>query len=70
MPITLIPQEFIEMHDFNSKFKNGNVCMEIQKGVYGPPQTGILTNKLLKERLASHGYHELPHTPDLFKNNY
>ena len=27
---------------------------------------GILANKFLKERLAEHGYFELPHTPCLF----
>ena len=31
--------------------------------------TGILANKLLKECLAQHGYHELPHTPGLFKHD-
>ena len=34
--------------------------------MYGLPQAGILSNKLLKERLAEHGYYELPHTPGLF----
>ena len=40
--------------------------MEILRGMYGLPQSGILENKLLKERLAEHGYYKLPHTPDLF----
>ena len=35
-------------------------------GMYGLPQSGILANKLLKERLSEHGYFELPHTPGLF----
>eukprot|EP00804_Cyclotella_cryptica_P007864 CCRYP_001436-RB/>CCRYP_001436-RB protein AED:0.42 eAED:0.42 QI:0/-1/0/1/-1/0/1/0/96 len=42
--------------------------MEIQLGCYGLPQAGILANKLLKKRLASDGYFELPHTPGLFKH--
>ena len=50
------------------KAKNGFVYMEIQKGMYGLPQAGILANKLLEERLAKHGYTELPHTPGLFKH--
>ena len=41
--------------------------MEIRKGMYGLPQAGILANKLLKERLARHGYFEQPHTPGLWK---
>ena len=42
--------------------------MEIQRGMYGLPQAGILANKLLRERLAVHGYFELPHTPGLWKH--
>ena len=40
--------------------------MEILRGIYGLPQSGILGNKLLKERLAEHGYYKLPQTPGLF----
>ena len=36
--------------------------------MYGLPQSGILANKMLKKRLAKHGYHELPHTPGLFRH--
>jgi hypothetical protein len=39
--------------------------MKIRKRVYGLPQAGILANKLLKKRLAKHGYFEQPHTPSL-----
>ena len=41
--------------------------MEIQKGMYGLPQAGILANKLLRKRLAKHGYFELPHTPGMWR---
>ena len=69
MPLKLIPQEFIDLYDLAPKAKNGYVCsMEIQRGMYGLSQSGILANKLPKERLAEHGYHELPHTPSLFKH--
>ena len=69
MPIKLIPQEFIDMYDLTSKVKNGFVYIEIQKGMYGLPQAGILTNKLLKQRLAKHDYNELKHTPGPFKHD-
>jgi hypothetical protein len=68
MPINLIPQEFIDLYDLSPKVKNGFVYMEIRRGMYGLPQSGILANKLLKERLAKDGYFELPHTPGLFKH--
>eukprot|EP00957_Ditylum_brightwellii_P117764 8984244-Ditylum_brightwellii.AAC.1 len=40
--------------------------MEIQKGIYGLPQAGILANKLLTERLTEHGYYPVQHTPGLW----
>jgi hypothetical protein len=40
----------------NNKVLDGYVYMEIRKGMYGLPQAGVLANKLLKERLARHGY--------------
>ena len=36
--------------------------------MYGLPQAGILANKLLRKRLARHGYFEQPHTPGLWKH--
>ena len=42
--------------------------MEIRKGMYGLPQAGILANKLLTTRLATHGYHPCPITPGLWKH--
>ena len=68
MPINLIPDEVIQFYNLQSKVKNGFVYMEIRKGMYGLPQAGILANKLLKARLAPHGYFEQPHTPGLFRH--
>lgn len=36
--------------------------------MYGLPQSGILANKLLKVRLATRGYEELPHTHQVFSS--
>lgn len=66
MPIDLIPDDFAAAYDLKAKAKGGYVYMEIQKGMYGLPQAGILANKLLKERLGKFGYYELPHTPGLW----
>jgi len=68
MPLALIPEEFQDAYDLKAKAKNGFVYMEINKGMYGLPQAGILANKLLKRRLAKFGYYELPHTPGLWKH--
>ena len=56
MNIDLIPQEFRDEYGLDAKAKGGHVYMEIQKGMYGLPQSGILANKLLKSRLAKKGY--------------
>ena len=59
MPINLIPQEFIDMHDLALKVRNGYIYIEIQQGVYGLPQAGIVANNLLKKRLLQHDYFEV-----------
>jgi hypothetical protein len=68
IPIELIPQEFIDLHQPQDKVKNGFVYCEIICGMYGLPEAGVSANKLLKERLASHDYVEVDRTPGLFKH--
>jgi hypothetical protein len=36
--------------------------------MYGLPEAGLLTNRLLKKRLQKHGYSEVDHTPTLFRH--
>ena len=48
IPIKLIPKEFIDLYDLTPKVKNGYIYMEISRGMYRLPQSGILSNKLLK----------------------
>ena len=68
MPIDIIPDEFAQEYDLHNKVHNGFVYMQIEKGMYGLPQVGILANKLLRKNLAPHGYYEMPHTPGLWKH--
>jgi hypothetical protein len=51
-----LPQEMIEKYDLNKLAQDGKVYIEIQKGMYGLPQAGILTNELLHHNLAKDGY--------------
>eukprot|EP00804_Cyclotella_cryptica_P014175 CCRYP_005592-RA/>CCRYP_005592-RA protein AED:0.28 eAED:0.24 QI:0/0/0/1/0/0/2/0/659 len=64
----LVPAAFKEAYTLWDKIHNGYIYMEIRRGCYGLPQAGILANKLLKQRLSTDGYFELPHTPGLFKH--
>ncbi len=52
MPPDLFPDNIVDHYDLKQKAKNGFIYIQIQKGVYGLPQAGILANKLLKKRLT------------------
>ena len=74
MRIDLILQELIDLYDLGDKVKFdskgvGYVYMEIRKVMYGLLQSGILSKKLLKDRLTEYGYNEVAHTPGLYKHN-
>ena len=59
LKIAELPQDFIDeykLHDKTAKY--GYVYLEIQKGVYGLPQAGILTQKILEKLLNVKGYRQ------------
>ena len=45
---------------------NGHVYIEIQKGMYGLPQAGILAQELLEKQLNKHGYSQIKVVPGLW----
>ncbi len=56
MKLELFPQDIIAEYDLTSKFDhNGNVHYEVQRGMCGFPQAGIiLTQELLEEVVIAH----------------
>jgi hypothetical protein len=64
-----LPQETIEKYDLNELAQDGKVYIEIQKGLYGLPQAGILANKLLQRNLAKDGYRPTTHTHGLWTHD-
>ena len=42
--------------------------MQIEHGMYGLPQAGILANQLLRKQLKPHGYYEVNYTPGLWRH--
>jgi hypothetical protein len=67
IPLNLIPPEIINEYKLMALVdSNGSVLARVDKGMYGLPQVGMLANKLLKERLAKHGYFKTTHTPGLW----
>jgi hypothetical protein len=64
-----LPQETIEKYDLNDLAQDGKVYIEIQKGMYGLPQAGILANELLQRNLAKDGYRPTTHTHALWTHD-
>jgi hypothetical protein len=61
MQLRLMSKDTIKHYRLRKKAIDGYVYMEIRKGMYSFPQASILANKLLKLRLACHGYFKQPH---------
>ena len=52
-----IPDEIVVEYNLHEKVTgDGYIYIEIQKGMYGLPQAGILAQELLEKRLNEHGY--------------
>jgi hypothetical protein len=64
-----LPQETIEKYDLNELAQDGKIYIKIQKGMYGLPQAGILTNELLQRNLATDGYRPTTHTHGLWTHD-
>ncbi len=68
IPYALFPPWIMEHYALQDKVLKGHIYMEMRRAVWGLPQAGILANKLLKKRLAPHGYFECAHTPGLWRH--
>jgi hypothetical protein len=64
-----LPQDVIDEYSLDDPAVDGKVYIEIQKGVYGLPQAGILANELLQRRLAQDGYRPTKHTHGLWTHD-
>jgi hypothetical protein len=64
-----LPQETIKKYDLNELTQDGKVYIEIQKGMYGLLQAGILANELLQRNLAKDGYRPTTHTHGLWTHD-
>ncbi len=54
-----MPGDVIEHYNLRDKATpDGYNYCEIQKGMYGLPQVGIIAQQLLKERVQKHGYRQ------------
>ncbi len=63
----MFPAWIVAQYDLLHKVVKGHIYLEMQRAVWGLPQAGILANKLLRKRLAPHGYHECKQMLGLWK---
>jgi hypothetical protein len=71
MKLKDIPPKFVKIYDLKKiAAPDGTIYVKIQKGMYGLPQAGILTQHLLKDRLNKHGYHQSPTTLGLWQHDW
>jgi hypothetical protein len=47
---------------------DGHAYIEVKKGMYGLPQSEILSNQHITLRLAIHGYHQTKFAPGLWRH--
>jgi hypothetical protein len=69
IPLSAIPQSIIEQYTLLKYVHNGHVLVEISKGMYGLPQTGILAYEQLVRHLQSSGYSPCNHTAGIWRRH-
>ena len=66
-----LPEDFVEQYNLKPKAdKNGQVYIEIRRGMYGMPQAVLLSQKLLEERLNAKGYIQITLVPGLWTHKW
>ena len=66
LPINMIPEEIIQQYNILPLVQNGYVYIDIQKGMYGLTQDGLIENLQFKQHLVNFGYAPTIHTPGLW----
>ena len=67
--ISKIPQRVIDYYNLLDVVDDdGYVYCEINGGMYGLKQAGMIANRTLCERISQDGYYECKHTPGLFRH--
>jgi hypothetical protein len=69
LALIIIRQEIIDKYNMLEKEKNGYVYIQMDKGMYGILQEGILPNDLLVKCLAPQNYHSVCHMHVMWKHH-
>ena len=66
-----LPDDFIKQYNLAAKVtKDGYVYVEIRRGMYRLPQSGLLAQQLLEKRLNAEGYHQSELTPGFWTHDW
>ena len=57
MHVSIIPQECVDKFNLKDKAYNGYIFAQVTKGVYEPPQAGLISHDTLVKHLEPYGYH-------------
>ena len=69
IPLWVVPDAIMDEYKLHDLVVNGNLYVEIRKGMYGLPQSGRIANDRLIALLKPHGYAPVPITPGLWKHD-
>ncbi len=71
MKLELFPPDIIDKFGLCDKVDvNGNVFCEVQRGMYGLPQAGIIVQDLLTKQLNKAGYQQRKITPGYWQHDW
>lgn len=68
LPIKIIPPDIIQHYKLTSLQHKEHIYIQINKGMYGLPQAGILAHNKLVKILTPFGYYKDKYTPGLWKH--
>lgn len=68
MPLSIFPEHIVHQHNMLQHTNRGFVYLEVHKTINGLPQEGMISNRVLKARIAPYGYYKVPHTLGLWKH--
>ena len=65
----IIPEDVMEQYNLARLVDDGWVCIDIIKGMYGLPQSGLLAIVKLIKHIEKYGYHLTKLTPRLWRHD-
>jgi len=70
MPLSVFPEWIKKQYKLDEHAQSDFVYLRMERAVWVLPQAGILANKLLRKRLAPHGYYKCINSPGLWRHKW